>query len=78
MPEDYKSKTVTLASLTGWAAVTHNLNPSSQTNLHRNQAVVVHAFNPKTRQDYKTGGDSSQSQSHSEIPGNRFAVYGLT
>ena len=31
---------------------------------HRNQVVVVHAPNPRTREDYKMGGDSSQSQSH--------------
>ena len=41
---------------------------------HRNQVVVIHALNPRTREDYKTGGDSSQSQSHSEIPGGRIAI----
>ena len=28
---------------------------------HRNQAVVVHILNPRTREHYKTGGDSSLS-----------------
>ena len=29
----------------------------------------MHAFNPNPRKEYKMGGDSSQTQSHSEIPG---------
>ena len=38
------------------------------------QAVVVHAFNPRPREEYKIGGDSSLTQSHSEIPGGRIAI----
>ena len=30
---------------------------------HRGWAVVTHAFNPSTREEYKMGGDRSQSQS---------------
>ena len=47
------------------AVITHTFNPSRHTSCHRNW--VVHAFNPRTREDYKTGGDSSQAQSHSEV-----------
>ena len=35
---------------------------------------VVYDFNSSPREDYKIGGDSSQSQSHSEIPGGRIAI----
>ena len=36
---------------------------------------MVYALNPRTREDYKAGGDSSQSQSHSEIPKGSFALW---
>ena len=36
---------------------------------------VVHAFNPKPREDYKTEGDSSQAQYHFETPGGRITIF---
>ena len=35
---------------------------------------MVHAFNPRTREEYKTGGDNFQTQSHSEIPEGRITM----
>ena len=77
MPEDQKSKTVTMVSLTDQAAMAHTFNPSSYNDTpstpvatlacHRNQVVVVHTFNPRSRDDYNFEGDISQSQSHSEV-----------
>ena len=61
MPKDQKNKTATLVCLIDEAAMTHTFNPSSHTSCHRNP--VVHSFNPRTREDYEAGGDSSQSQS---------------
>ena len=37
--------------------------------------IVVHVFNPRTREDYKIGGDSSQA--HSEVLGDRIVIFGL-
>ena len=37
----------------------------------------MHAFNPSPRGEYKMGGDSSQTQSHSEILGGRIAISDL-
>ena len=50
------------------------LIPVARLVCHRNQVVVVHAFNPSTRKEYKTGGDSSHSQSPSEVPGGKMAI----
>ena len=33
---------------------------------HRNQVVEVYAFNPSPREEYKMGGNNSQTQFHSE------------
>ena len=52
--------------------MTHTFNTNSQTSCHRNR--VVHAFNPSPREEYKTGGNSSHTQSHSEIPGDRITI----
>ena len=41
---------------------------------HRNWAVVMHAFNPSPREEYKMGGDGSQTQSHSETPEGRITI----
>ena len=63
LPKDQKSKTSTLTGLADPVAC------------RRKQALVVHALNPRTREDYKVGGDSSQS--HSEIPGGRITIFRL-
>ena len=68
-----------LVSLTDQAVVTHTFSSSGHTSCHRNQVMhalvpVVHAFQPSPREEYKTGGDSSQTQSHSEIPGDKIAI----
>ena len=31
----------------------------------------MHVLNPKTGENYKIGGESSESQAHSEFPGER-------
>ena len=36
--------------------------------------TVVHAFNASPREEYKTGGNSSHTQSHSEIPRDRIII----
>ena len=36
--------------------------------------LVVHALNLSPREDYKMGGDSSQIQSPSEIPGGQITI----
>lgn len=41
------------------AKSTHTFNPSSSTNWHRNW--TVNAFNTRTRKDYKTGGENSET-----------------
>ena len=33
---------------------------------HKGQVVVVHAFNPSIREEYKVGGDGPQAQSQSQ------------
>ena len=48
------------------------LTPAAMLICHRNWVVVVHAFNSSTEEEYKMGGDSSQS--HSENPGGRIAI----
>ena len=53
LPEDQKSETATLASLRHQAAMAHTFNPNITLTCHRNQKVVVHALNPRTRKDDK-------------------------
>ena len=63
LTEDQKSKAATLVSLTDQATVTHTFSPSSHTSLSYKLAVVMRTLNPSPREDYKTGGNSSQSPS---------------
>lgn len=35
----------------------------------------MHAFSPSSREEYQTGGDRSQTQSHSEDSGGRIAIF---
>ena len=65
LPED-QSKRAPLVSLTD--------HPITTLVCYKYWAVVVHAFNPSTREEYKTGGNNSQTQAHSEIPGGRIAI----
>ena len=54
MPEDQKSKTAILASLTDQAAITHtHSNPVDILAWYGDQVVEVHTFN---REDYKMRG----------------------
>ena len=76
-----ESNTAPLVSLTDQVVVPHTFNPSSYISCHRNQAVyafnpsgLISTFNPNPTEEYKMGGDNSQTQSHSEIPGGRIAI----
>lgn len=63
-----KSKITTLTSFIDQGTITH-LIPVATLVFHKNQVVMVHAFNPRAREDYEIGGDRSLSQSHSEVLG---------
>ena len=41
---------------------------------HRNQEVVLHTVNTRNIEEYKVRGDSSQTQSHSVIPGGKITI----